>query len=97
VSDPDTPPDPFAAFDSERTVIKPSAGRGSRTAAAKPAQAPPAQRSGVATTIDLPALPGFNPIVAAAAPLLAMAPRLRAMASHPDPAGLRAKRVWKDA
>ncbi len=99
----DPPPNPFAAFESDRTIIKPSAGRGPR-AAGTPAQssdAPPAAPSAAVRTSefeagerpDLAQAVGLGPLVQAAAPLLAMAPRLRAMARHPDPSGLRASLV----
>lgn len=91
MSEPDPPQDPFAAFESERTIIKPSAGRGGRGAAA-PAPAAQGAAPGAAAEAALPefaALVGMNPLVQAAAPLLALAPRLRTMARHPDPAGLR--------
>lgn len=91
MSDPDKP-DPFAAFEGDRTVIKPSAGRGPRSAApAAPAPAtggwappPPAGDLG-----ELPAYSSLNPLVQAAAPLLTAAPRIRAMVRHPNPAALR--------
>ncbi len=105
MSDKDTPADPFAAFGSDRTVIKPSAGRGPRPAdpaAAAPAAAGwPAQPAAAAASApaqpqpaapDGSALPphaSLNPLVQAAAPLLAAAPRLRAMLRHPNPAALR--------
>lgn len=85
----DDPPNPFAVFESDRTVIKPSAGRGSRAAASAPVTANVEARE----LPDLPQAVGLNPLVQAAAPLLAMAPRLRAMARHPDPAGLHASLV----
>ncbi|MDE1948515.1 MAG: type VI secretion system protein TssL, long form [Burkholderiales bacterium] len=93
MSDQDPKPDPFAAFESDRTVIKPSAGRGPRAPAA-PA-APAAAASGWAPAADagvgdLPAYASLNPLVQAAAPLLAAAPRLRAMVRHPNPQALRA-------
>ena len=85
------PKDPFAAFESDRTVIKPSAGRGPRAAAVAPpvaatgwAPAPPAEAAG-----ELPPYASLNPLVQAAAPLLTAAPRLRAMLRHPNPAALR--------
>ena len=93
--------DPFKAFESDRTVIKPSAGRGARPPASADATVtPPGQSTtplpGPAPTgadlgalPDLPAATGFNPLVQAAAGLLALAPRIRAMSQHPDPAGLR--------
>src|SRR5512137_484732 len=102
MSDKDTPPDPFAAFEGDRTVIKPSAGRGPRSAAgpvpaAAPAGAPSATGwapapgpAGDAGVTDLPAYASLNPLVQAAAPLLTAAPRLRAMVRHPNPQALRA-------
>ena len=104
MSDKDTPADPFAAFGSDRTVIKPSAGRSPRPAdpaaaapatagwpvqaaagASAPAQTQPAAPDGSA----LPPHASLNPLVQAAAPLLAAAPRLRVMPRHPNPAALR--------
>jgi type VI secretion system protein ImpK len=87
--------DPFAAFGSDRTVIKPSAGRTPRPAAdaANAAAAPPvgAAAPGRDAPLSLDALmtASLNPLVAAAAPLLAAAPRIRATARHPNPAGLK--------
>ena len=114
MSDKDPPgnanPNPFAAFESDRTVIKPSAGRGPRpgdaaapAAAATPSAAgtgwaapPPAPVQSpvpsAAGPIDGSALPAYaslNPLVQAAAPLLAAAPRLRATLRHPNPQALR--------
>ena len=40
-------------------------------------------------SIDAAASAGLNPLLAAAAPLLAAAPRLRTAPSHPDPQGLK--------
>jgi type VI secretion system protein ImpK len=101
----DPAPDPFAAFESDRTVIKPSAGRGARPgAAAQPGAAPTgaamppaaAPTAGVppmgGPAPELPQLPGvasLNPLVQAAAPLLGAAPRLRATLRHANPAALR--------
>jgi type VI secretion system protein ImpK len=88
------PPNPFAVFESDRTVIKPSAGRGSRATRSPAAtSAPVAANVEVHELPDLPQAVGLNPLVQAAAPLLVMAPRLRAMARHPDPAGLHASLV----
>ena len=91
------PSDPVAAFESDRTVIKPSAGRGPRTAAG-PVPAPPAPAATgwvspppvEAALGELPAYASLNPLVQAAAPLLTAAPRLRAMVRHPNPPALRA-------
>ena len=100
MSENDPPPDPFAAFESDRTVIKPSAGRAARpgTPAAGPATAPAAAMPGrpsaaEAALPDLPAHASFNPLVQAAAPLLSAAPRLRATLRHPNPAALHASLV----
>ncbi|MDE2277222.1 MAG: type IVB secretion system protein IcmH/DotU, partial [Burkholderiales bacterium] len=89
MSQSDPPPDPFAAFESDRTVIKPSAGRAARPGAPAAAPAPGPET-------PLPELPGhasLNPLVQAAAPLLSAAPRLRATLRHPNPAALRATLV----
>lgn len=96
MDDKDSKPDPFAAFEGDRTVIKPSAGRGPRPAAAPAGPAaggwapPPAAPASDAPFADLPAYASLNPLVQAAAPLLAAAPRLRAMVRHPNPQALRA-------
>jgi type VI secretion system protein ImpK len=111
--------DPFAAFESDRTVIKPTGGRGARPAGgpgapgapgaapggpgpagpgarpmppgAAPAGAARAEAPGKEAPLALDALmqSSLNPLVAAAAPLLSAAPRIRAMAQHPNPAGLK--------
>lgn len=97
--DPSDPSDPFAAFEQDRTIIKPSAGRGARPAAAPsptPAAAPAAAGGWGAPAPaepapgDLPPYASLNPLVQAAASLLSAAPRLRAMVRHPNPAALRA-------
>lgn len=101
MSDQDPPVNPFAAFESDRTIIKPSAGRGPR-AADGPATPPAAAAAPGAPTwaaanptplspegAELPAYASLNPLVQAAAPLLSAAPRLRAMPRHPNPSALR--------
>ena len=97
MSDKDPAPDPFAAFGSDRTVIKPSAGRGARASASAGAAAPaPATQRPGASDVPLPDLPAhasLNPLVQAAAPLLSAAPRLRAMVRHPNPGALRTSLV----
>ena len=99
MSDNDPAPDPFAAFEADRTVIKPSAGRGARAGApapAAPAAAPAAAHQpgqGAMPLPDLPAHASLNPLVQAAAPLLSAAPRLRATLRHANPAALRAQLV----
>ncbi len=86
--------DPFSAFESDRTVIKPSAGRGGRAASA-PAPAGSGNTAAAAMPEaaplpDLPGVTGFNPLLQAAAPLLGAAPRIRTMSRHPNPPALRA-------
>lgn len=95
MSDPDPPHDPFAAFESDRTVIKPSAGRGARPGAVPPPAASAAPNTAARPAAAAPPLPelpahaSLNPLVQAAAPLLSAAPRLRATLRHPNPAALR--------
>ncbi|MDO9072264.1 MAG: DotU family type VI secretion system protein [Rubrivivax sp.] len=99
MSDPDPPQDPFAAFESDRTVIKPSAGRGARPGASPPTPAPTAPAASARPAAAAPPLPelpahaSLNPLVQAAAPLLSAAPRLRATLRHPNPAALREQLV----
>ena len=91
--------DPFAAFGSERTIIKPSAGRGggaagaaAGAAAAAPAAAAAAPAPGgkeVPLSLDTMMSGSLNPLVNAAMPLLAAAPRIRHTARHPNPGALR--------
>lgn len=91
----DTPDDPFSAFGNDRTVIKPSAGRGAKppgAAAAEPgapaAAAAPAGRE-APLALDAIMANSLNPLVSAAVPLLVAAPRIRHTARHPNPAALR--------
>jgi type VI secretion system protein ImpK len=97
MSEPEAP-DPFAAFEGDRTVIKPSAGRGAAARPAAGAPTPAAPPGWVPPPVEgvgpeLPAYASMNPLVQAAAPLLSAAPRLRAMVRHPNPAALRASLV----
>lgn len=90
--------DPFAAFNADKTVIKPSAGRaparpvaepqGAAAGATAPAAAPASSRD-APLALDALSASGLNPLVAAAMPLLSAAPSIRATARHPNPAGLR--------
>jgi type VI secretion system protein ImpK len=101
MSDKDPPANPFAAFESDRTIIKPSAGRGQRPADGSAPPAASGNASGSASwaapqpppyppdPAELPAYASLNPLVQAAAALLSAAPRLRAMARHSNPAALR--------
>ena len=96
MNDQDPPSDPFAAFESDRTVIKPRGAAGGRKPAAsapEPSLASAGNPAAAAAQPGVSSLLGqasLNPLVQAAAPLLAAAPRLRAMARHPDPQALRA-------
>lgn len=92
-NDHDSTRDPFAAFGADQTIIKPSAGRlrapGAQAAAAAPAPATAAPSAGAPLSLDAMMRASLNPLVAAAQPLLAAAPRLRHTASHPNPSGLK--------
>jgi type VI secretion system protein ImpK len=95
--------DPFAAFESDRTVIKPSTGRGAQPGApggvpqapgrgAPPGGAPRADAGGAKEAplaLDALMSASLNPLVSAASPLLSSAPRIRAMVQHANPAGLK--------
>lgn len=89
-----TEPDPFSAFESDRTVIKPSAGRGARAAGPGPQPPLPSPAGGPALEAaplpELPRVSGVNPLLQAATPLLGAAARLRQMPHHPNPPALRA-------
>lgn len=80
-----TPDDPFAAFESERTIVKPKPRHAAGPAA--PASA------GAAAVAPLPAdlgrLAALNPLVAAATPLLLLAAQLRRLAQPGDPGVVR--------
>ncbi len=104
MSEPDKENDPFAAFESDRTVIKPTGGRAARPAAPASGAAPgeganrPAAAGGSGTSaggkeaplaLDALMTASLNPLVSAASPLLSAAPRIRAMVQHPNPAGLK--------
>ena len=87
------PVDPFADFGSDRTIIKPSAGRaGLAGAPVAPALVPTPQALAgreVPLSLDTMMSGSLNPLVNAAMPLLAAAPRVRHTARHPNPAALR--------
>src|SRR5690349_953220 len=91
--------DPFAAFGSDRTVIKPGAGRprpagaqGVPTAGVPPGGANPPRNEAASKeaplALDALMTSSLNPLVSAASPLLSAAPRIRAMTQHANPAGL---------
>ena len=85
--------DPFAGFGSDRTVIKPGAGRMPAAAvpptAAGPLPPPAAGATGATMSIDELMGASLNPLVSAAMPLLAAAPRVRHTARHPNPGALK--------
>ena len=86
-----TEPDPFSAFESERTVIKPSAGRTPRAHAAAGVTA-----TFQPETMPLPEVPGsagLSPVLQVASSLLIAGARIRVMAQHPNPGALRAALV----
>lgn len=79
-------PDPFAAFETERTIVKPQPRHG--------ASAPPSSSAGGTAASDAPPadlghLAALNPLVAAATPLLLLAARLRGMVQPADAGALR--------
>jgi type VI secretion system protein ImpK len=97
-----TDQDPFAAFESDRTVIKPSAGRARPAQPAQPVQGTVGGAPGYAATpaaagnsreqtlaLDALMTANMNPLVSAAMPLLATAPRIRHMVQHPNPPALK--------
>jgi type VI secretion system protein ImpK len=83
-------PDPFASFESERTIIKPKPRVGGQAPA--PAPSAPAAASGAdnAPAFDLSALPHLNPLVSAASALLGLMAQVRHTVHHPNPSALRA-------
>ena len=80
--------DPFSAFESERTVIKPSAGRAARQGASA-AGATASFNPDAARLPEVPGSAGLNPLLQVAYGLLIAGSRIRVMAQHPDPASLR--------
>ena len=79
-------PDPFAAFESERTVIKPKPRAPGGAPPPPPSYAPSAE----ALPAELGELGLLNPLVSAAAKLLALTARLRTLAQPPNVPALRA-------
>jgi type VI secretion system protein ImpK len=81
---------PFSDFEHNRTLIKPSTGRATRSSSA-PAQVPnaaPPQPENL-TVPDAPGSTGQSALLQLASPLLMAASRLRYMSSHANPAALR--------
>ncbi len=82
--------DPFADLpDSDRTVIRPRPGGRTAATPARPDTGRAPAASAPRGLGDSLPLVGVNPLVKAAAPLLAAAVRLRGRLNHPDPDGLR--------
>ncbi|RYY95699.1 MAG: DotU family type VI secretion system protein [Comamonadaceae bacterium] len=81
-------PDPFAAFESERTVIKPKPRAPGQTPGASPPPLP--SSGGDLPGIDIAELGLLNPLVSAAGKLLALTARLRTLAQPPHVPALRA-------
>lgn len=81
-------PDPFAAFESERTVIKPKPRAPGQTPGAPPPM--PSGGGGEAAPVDLGEIGLLNPLVSAAGKLLALTARLRTLVQAPNVPALRA-------
>jgi type VI secretion system protein ImpK len=88
-----TSDDPFAGFESEQTIIKPNPGGRRRSGASYEYE--PAGASWDNGANDAPLASAFslggslNPLVAACAPLLRLAPQIRAMSQCANPTALR--------
>ncbi len=82
-------PDPFAAFESERTVIKPKP-RAAGAVAAYPAYAPPSAYHDEAMPIDMSSVAVLNPLVSVASTLLGLISSLRMVRQAPNIPSLRA-------
>ena len=91
MSTPEQPPDPFAAFESERTIIKP---RPRAPAGVSPSVAPPPPQA--APALDVGAVALLNPLVSAASPLLGLIASLRQATQAPQVPALRASLVAAD-
>lgn len=79
--------DPFAEFEQDRTIIKPSAGRKPRVSPTVP---PPAtDRLEKVSLPDVPAGAGLTPLLQLASPLLTTGSRIRTMPQHANPGALR--------
>jgi len=81
-----TTPDPFAAFESERTVIKPKP----RTPGGTPPVPPTSMGGGEALPSEVGELGLLNPLVSAAGKLLVLIGKLRNLVQPPNVAALRA-------
>jgi len=79
-------PDPFAAFESERTIIKPRP----RAPVAAPPVAPEHGGAADAAPAEIGEIALLNPLVSCASRLLLLTVKLRNLAQPPDAAALRA-------
>jgi type VI secretion system protein ImpK len=92
--------DPFSDFETDRTIIKPSAGRGARTATTA---APETRNADVAPLPEMHDAAGQSPLLQIAAPLLTAATRIRSTPDHANVEGLRSalaeaiRKVERDA
>jgi type VI secretion system protein ImpK len=82
-------PDPFAAFESERTVIKPKP-RAAGAVAAYPAYSPPPAYNEDAMPMDMASVAVLNPLVSVASTLLGLISSLRMVRQAPNITSLRA-------
>lgn len=85
--------DPFSAFESQRTVIKPSAGRGGRPGSPAVQTMSGTIKQEPVALPDIPGVAGLSPLMQLAASLLITGARVRAMPQHSNPGGLRAALV----
>jgi type VI secretion system protein ImpK len=83
-------PDPFAAFESERTIIKPKPRAGASAAMTSNSPPPPGAAPDAAPPVPLGDIALLNPLVSCASRLLMLAGKLRHLARTPDAASLRA-------
>ena len=80
--------DPFASPDSDKTIIMPSPGGRAPTQGQQTNHKPLPIESFVETDASA-VIPGLNPLIAAANPLLNVVSQLRVTLQHTDPMGLR--------
>ncbi|MDR1968707.1 MAG: DotU family type VI secretion system protein [Burkholderiaceae bacterium] len=83
-------PDPFAAFEPERTIIKP---RPRAPGAAARSAGPQPHASADAMPADIGEIALLNPLVSCASPLLLLSVQLRRLTQPPDASALRASAV----
>jgi type VI secretion system protein ImpK len=84
-----TDDDPFANFGQDRTMVKPSAGRGPRPGPAAAAAPAAATQREAATLPEVLAGAGLGPLLQLASSVLITGSRIRVMPQHANPSGLR--------